>query len=145
MNATIQFVDNMRFLGVADSGHGVLLDTSVKNGGNGSAASPMEMVLFALSTCSGMDVVSILRKKRITFDSFSIEAEGTRRDEHPRIFTRIQLTYKFQGSNLAANRKAFEDTVRLSQEKFCSVAGMLAATVELSWQVELIESADSVG
>ncbi|HHT27197.1 MAG TPA: OsmC family protein [Firmicutes bacterium] len=145
MNATIQFVDNMRFMGVAESGHAVLLDTSQKNGGNASAPSPMEMVLFALGTCSGMDVVSILRKKRIPIEHFSIEAAGTRRDEHPRIFTDIRLTYKFRGPNLAANRKALEDTVRLSQEKFCSVAGMLAATVKLTWQVEILESTDTAG
>lgn len=141
MNATIQFIDNMRFLGVADSGHAVVLDTSKQNGGNGSAPTPMEMVLFALGTCSGIDVVSILRKKRIAIDHFSIDVTGNRRDEHPRIFTAIELVYKFRGPNLAEKRKALEDTVRLSQEKFCSVAGMLSATVNLSWRVEILDDA----
>lgn len=135
MEATVRYVDNMTFIGQPTSGHAVVMDTSVANGGSDSAATPMEHLLIALGSCSGIDVVSILRKKRIAFDSFTVHVEGKRRDEHPCVFTDIKLDYVFRGNGLEDKRKHLEDAVRLSQEKYCSVAGMLKASVNLSWQV----------
>lgn len=142
MQATVSFVDKMTFLGTSGSGHTVVLDTIAQNGGSNRGATPMEQVLLAVGSCSGMDVVSILRKKRITFDHFDVRMNGNRRDEHPRIFTDIELEYVFKGQDLEEKRKHLEDAVRLSQERYCSVAGMLSGTVNLTWKVT-IEPADA--
>lgn len=137
MQATVKYIDKMTFLNIPSSGHAVVMDTSAQNGGSNSAATPMEHVLMALGTCSAIDVVNILEKKRIAVDEFFVRLNGTRRDAHPRIFTHIELDYVFKGADLESKRKHFEDAVRLSQEKYCSVAGMLAATVQLSWKVSI--------
>jgi putative redox protein len=137
----VQWNGMMAFTGVSErSGNQVRLDTSVENGGENSGVTPMEAVLIGLAGCSGMDVVSILAKKRVEIDGLTIAVEGTRRSEHPKIFTGINVTYTFSGADLEAKRKALEDSVQLSMEKYCSVAGMLNKAAELTWQVELARS-----
>lgn len=86
-----------------------------------------------------MDVLTILKKKRISVDHFEIQLEGQRRDEHPRILTDVKLNYVFRGSGLEEKRKHLEDAVLLSQEKYCSVAGMLIGNVNLTWQVTVAD------
>ena len=134
----VKWNGKMAFSGISErSQNKVRVDTSVENGGEGSGVSPMEAVLIGLAGCSGMDVVSILAKKRVSFSDLVITVEGTRRNEHPKIFTEIHLKYTFSGEDLASQRKALEDSVQLSMEKYCSVAGMLNKAAKLTWQVEL--------
>ncbi|HHT36304.1 MAG TPA: OsmC family protein [Firmicutes bacterium] len=123
----------------ARSQNQVTMDSSAQHGGEGSGVSPMEMVLAALAGCSGMDVVSILNKKRVAYSGISISVEGERADEHPRVFTKINVVYTFTGENLEDKRKALEDSVRLSMEKYCSVAGMVDKTAEINWRVEIAD------
>jgi len=100
----------------------------------------MEMILAALGGCSGIDVVHILGKMRIPFESFEIRLHGVRRDEHPRSFTAIELEYVFRGAGLEAKRSRLEEAVRLSQEKYCSVAGMLNQAAQLTYRVTIEET-----
>lgn len=138
MMVEVKWNGKMAFTGVsARSQHQVRLDTSAENGGENSGVSPMEAVLIGLAGCSGMDVVSILAKKRIDFSDLVITVEGSRRSEHPRVFTEIGLTFTFAGTNLEEKRKALEDTVQLSMEKYCSVAGMLNKAARITWQVKI--------
>jgi len=127
----------MTFVGRSGTNHSVVMDTSPEHGGHGSAPSPMEMVLMGFAGCSGIDVVSILKKKRQTFDKFDMRISGERGDEHPRVFTTVKAEYIFTGTNLS--QKHFEDAVRLSVEKYCSVAGMVAQTATIDWSVILNE------
>jgi putative redox protein len=101
----------------------------------GSGPSPMEAVLAALTGCTGMDVVSILQKMRKVPEAFRIEVESQRRDEHPRIYTDLVLTYYLDGPDLDAPSVA--RAVFLSQDKYCSVSGMLRPTVRLSYRIIL--------
>lgn len=100
----------------------------------------MELILAALGGCSGIDVVHILNKMRIAVDSFEIRIHGTRREEHPRRFTSIEVEYVFRGAGLAEKRHRLEEAVRLSQEKYCSVADMLKQAAQLSWRVTIEEA-----
>ena len=134
MQATVRHINNMRFIANADSNHAVIMDTT---SGDGSASSPLEYMLMSLGGCSAIDVVLILQKKRIAYDPFEVRLNTTRRDEPPRIFTSIELDYHFSDDNLEASRKHIEDAVRLSEEKYCSVAGMLSPDVKLTWQVTI--------
>src|SRR3954454_686172 len=118
VTASALWSDKDRFLASASSGHAIVVDSGEKKSANG----PMELVLIALCSCTATDVVSILRKKREPFTSVVVEAEGVRPDEPPRIFTHIKLKYKIGGK---VSRKAVEDAVRLSEEKYCSVSQML--------------------
>ncbi|MBO8140830.1 MAG: OsmC family protein [Firmicutes bacterium] len=137
MSVTVGFRGGMAFESRGPSGHAILLDAAAEAGGADSAARPMEALLAALGSCSGIDVVHILRKMRIPFDGLEIRIDAARRDEHPRIFTGIDLEYVVRGRGLAAKRARVEEAVRLSQEKYCSVAGMLRPAAELRYRVTI--------
>ena len=131
MIASAKWTENDRFVGVADSGHEVLMDA----GADKAAASPVELVLMALCGCTASDVVTILRKKREPFTSVEVHADSERAPEPPKIFTKIKLVYRVGGK---VNRKAVEDAVRLSTEKYCSVGAMLEKTAEITFVIELV-------
>jgi putative redox protein len=125
------WTDNQRFLGVASSAHGIVVDGDKKTGN-----SPMELVLIGLCGCTGYDVASILRKKREPFTSIEVRAEGERAATPPTVYTEIRLVYRIGGR---VSRKAVEDAVRLSEEKYCSVAGMLHKAVKITYSIEYSE------
>lgn len=129
MNASAKWTDNDRFVGIATSGHGVVIDAGEPKIGN----SPMELVLMGLCGCTATDVVTILRKKREPFTSVEVRAEAERSDTPPKVFTRIHLVYRIGGK---VAKKAAEDAVRLSKEKYCSVSAMLQATAKVTTAIE---------
>ena len=94
----------------------------------------MELVLIALCGCTAYDVVTILQKKREPFTAVEVHAEAEKAAEPPRVYTAIKLIYRVKG-NVA--RKAVEDAVRLSEEKYCSVAAMLNKTAKITYEIEL--------
>lgn len=99
----------------------------------GPGPSPMDAVQAALASCSGIDVVHILGKMRKTLSTLRVEVEATRRDEDPRVFTRMELTYHATGPDLDA--ATVLRAVQLSQEKYCSVAAMLRPAVAMGFRV----------
>jgi putative redox protein len=125
------WTDNHRFLGQAGSNHGIVVDGDSKTG-----SSPMELVLIGLCGCTGYDVASILTKKREPFTSIEVRAEGERAAVPPTVYTEIRLVYRIGGN---VSRKAVEDAVRLSEEKYCSVAAMLQKTAKITFVVEYAE------
>jgi putative redox protein len=125
------YSDNQRFIAESDSGHSIVMDGDKK-----TANSPMELVLIGLCGCTGYDVVSILRKKREPFTSVEVLAKAERAAEPPTVYTEIKLIYRVGGK---VSRKAVEDAVKLSEEKYCSVAGMLNKTAKISYEIEYVE------
>jgi putative redox protein len=115
------------FEGIAENGNTIQIDgdSAHKHG-----PSPLEVVLMALCSCTSVDVVSILKKKRQDFLGLRVTANAERAETTPKVFTKIMLTYAVRGRNLS--RKAVEDAVSLSKNKYCSVSKMLekAATIE---------------
>jgi putative redox protein len=126
MIAHSDWKNNSLFEAVSENGNRILFDGDAahKHG-----PSPMEAVLMALSSCTSVDVVSILRKKRQVLTGLRVSAVAEQAAEPPRVFTKIKLTYAVRGK---LSRKAVEDAVALSKNKYCSVSRMLekAATVE---------------
>ena len=125
------WTDNQRFLGQASSSHGIVVDGASKTG-----SSPMELVLIGLCACTGYDVASILGKKREPFTSIEVRAEAERAATPPTVYTEIRLVYRVGGN---VSHKAVEDAVRLSEEKYCSVAAMLHKTVKINYVIEYAE------
>jgi putative redox protein len=125
------WTDNQRFLGQAGSSHAIVVDGDKKTGN-----SPMELVLIALCGCTGYDVASILRKKREPFTSLEVRAEAERAPNPPTVYKEIRLVYRVGGN---VSHKAVEDAVRLSEEKYCSVAAMLHQTAKISYVIEYAE------
>ncbi|MDQ1281619.1 MAG: putative redox protein [Thermoproteota archaeon] len=126
---------NYRFTTKNEKGLSVDFDAPIPNGGEETALSPMENVLASLAACSSYHVVSILHKKRQDFSVYSIEMEADRRDEPPRVFTGIHLKYIIKGKNIS--KKAVENAIRLSEEEYCSVGGMLKKTVNITSSYEI--------
>ena len=122
------WIESQRFNASASSGHSIVVDGD-KHAGN----SPMELVLIGLCGCTGYDVASILRKKREPFTSLEVSAQADRAPDPPMVYTEIRLTYRVGGK---VTRKAVEDAVRLSEEKYCSVSAMLQKSVRITWQIE---------
>ncbi|WP_340695040.1 OsmC family protein [Hydrogenobacter thermophilus] len=101
---------------------------------------PMELLLVSLAGCSGVDISSILRKKRQKVKSIRIEVVGIRRDEFPRVYESIKIIYSVKGEGIS--RKAVESAVKLSIEKYCSVYAMLSKSVPIDVEIELWEEKD---
>jgi putative redox protein len=131
MQATVKWSGQMHFAGTGNGGHSVLMD-----GDNKAGNSPMELVLIALCGCTAFDVVSILQKKREPFTAVEVSAEAEKAPDPPRVFTDIKLQYRIAGK---VARKAVEDAVRLSEEKYCSVAAMLNKTARITYEIRLDE------
>lgn len=134
MEAKVRWNGKMGFVGISGTNHAVVMDVSPEVGGEGAAPSPMEMVLLGLAGCSGVDVALILEKKKVKVRNFEILVQAERADEHPRVFNQVDLTFVFEGEDLRL--KPLEDAVRLSLEKYCSVAGMVSQTATIDWKVE---------
>jgi len=129
VEASATWTDHDRFVGVSSSRHAIVVDAAKEK----TANSPMELVLIGLCGCTATDVVSILRKKREPFTSLEVRAQAERASEPPTVYTEIKLTYRVGGK---VARKAMEDAVRLSKEKYCSVSAMLAKTAKISFAIE---------
>jgi len=93
-------------------------------------------VLIALCGCTTSDVVGILRKKRELFTALEVTASGERASDYPQVYTEISLVYRITGK---VSRKAVEDAVRLSKEKYCSVSAMLEKSAKITSKIELVE------
>jgi putative redox protein len=129
IEATINWTDKDRFVGAATSRHSIVMDAAP----NKTANSPMELVLLSLCGCTASDVVGILRKKREPFTGLEVSAKGERADGYPAVYTSIHLTYVVRGQ---VSKKAMEDAVRLSKEKYCSVSAMLEKTAKITYTIE---------
>ena len=127
-NANATWTSDFRFTAHANSQHEIIVD-----GNKTSGPSPMELVLIGLCGCTGYDIVSILQKMRQAFTSLEIRAEAERAPNPPSVYTEIKLIYRVGGK---VSRKAVEDAVKLSEEKYCSVAAMLNKTAKISYEIE---------
>jgi putative redox protein len=132
--AVIQFAGSDLFVGFSPSGHAVAIDTDRTRN---SAPSPMELVLLALGSCTGVDVVSILQKKRETVTEYRVEVRGERRDEHPRSYKRLEVHHIVTGRNIS--ERSVAQAIELSEQKYCSVAGTLRPAAEIVSSFEIIE------
>src|ERR1700688_5061915 len=129
IEASVNWTDNERYVGSATSRHSIVMDTAKEK----TANTPMELVLLGLCGCTASDVVGILRKKREKFTGLEVRAAAERVDGHPAVYTSIHLTYVIGGE---VSKKAMEDAVKLSKEKYCSVSAMLEKTAKITYTIE---------
>jgi len=130
MRAELRYLgEGLKFEGTTESGQMQRIDDA-KNEAAPFGPSPLELLLQSAAACTAMDVVSILGKMRRNTTGLQVSVAADRRAEHPRIFTKIHL--HFQLTSADATEAELEKAIALSQEKYCSVAGMLRPTVTLS-------------
>ncbi len=117
--------------------HRIIFDTDDSSGGENKGPKPKTMILASLAGCTGMDVISILKKMRIEPTYFNIIVEGELTEEHPRYYDNIHLIYEFTGTNLDLEK--IEKAIELSQEKYCGVTAMLNKVAEITFEIKIIE------
>lgn len=133
--AQVFFNNGLHFTGTATSGHNVQLDATAPHG-EGKGFAPMELVLISLASCSAMDVLSILRKKRQQVHSIQVRARGVRQDGHPTVFTNIALEFIVWGSEI--DPSAVERAIGLAEELYCPVWALLKPTVQITASFEIM-------
>jgi putative redox protein len=130
--ATVKWVGREEFLATMPSGHAVPFDADRKHN---SAPGPMEMLLGALGSCTAVDIISILEKKRQKLATLEIEISGERAKDPPSVWIKIEMVYRLSGR---LDEKAVRDAIELSQNKYCSVAAMLRKTAEITYRFEIL-------
>lgn len=126
---TTVWKENMQFETDNPSGHKVLIDTSEENGGNNSGLGPKAMMLSSLAGCSGLDVVSLLKKMRTSITDFKMEVTGELTEEHPKYYDKVSVDYHFYGENLDEDK--INKAVTLSIDKYCGVMEMFRKFAEV--------------
>ncbi len=137
MDATVTLVDGMAFRAVGPSGHAIMLDAVPEAGGQGNGAGPLELVLLGLGGCTGMDVISMLRKMRQDVTGYEVRLESVRATEHPKVFTSIVVEHVVRGRGL--NPGSVRRAVELSATQYCPVAAMLGKTVAITPRYRVID------
>ena len=137
MKATAQWKEDLTFVGMPDSGFPVQMDADSSLGGTNQGIRPMEMVALGLAGCTGMDVISILRKKRQQVTHFEVKINAPRSHEYPKVFTSAQITFVVVGTNV--EEAAVLRAIELSVTKYCPVHFMLAQAFPIEVQYEIYE------
>ena len=140
--AIIKQVEECSFIGKSDSNHWISIDTSKKSYGSDAATHPMELVLLALGSCSGCDIVSILKKKQVPLKAFEIQINAERSEIHPKVFTKIHLEYTFIGENI--NSVHVKRAIELSEKKYCPVSAMLKMSIPITSSYKIVNEKYSV-
>lgn len=136
-NAKVIFVKGLKFVGTAPSGHTTVMDGDPEFGGDNTAPRPMELLLIGIGGCSGMDIVSILRKKRQNLTGLEITINGTQADKYPKKFNKIDLEFVVRGKNIS--EEAVKRAVELSMNKYCSVKATLEGTAKIQFSYKIIQ------
>ncbi|MFO7650383.1 MAG: OsmC family protein [bacterium] len=133
--ARVRWSGGMQFIGKAGSNHLVPMDAAPDSGGEGSATRPLELLLVGLGGCTGMDVVSLLRKMRVEFAGIELNITAEKSEGHPSVYTRIDVEYVVTGRDV--DEEKLKRAIELSQEKYCSVSAMLrkACPVNFTWRI----------
>ncbi len=139
LNYSTKYIDGMAFKMELD-GHSFVMDADSTVGGNDRGPRPKQLLVTALTGCTGMDVVSILKKMQVIFDDFEIVTETEMTEEHPKTYTKMHLIYKFTGTDLKSSEKKIEKAVKLSQERYCGVVSLLEKALTLTHEIQLIEA-----
>lgn len=134
---TTTWKQNLQFESDNPSGHSVLINTSIENGGQNSGLAPKAMMLSSLAGCSGLDVISVLNKMKVTVNDLKIIVTGELTEEHPKYYHSVQVVYQFFGKELPQDK--LKKAVDLSVEKYCGVMEMFRKFAEVTIEIDYIE------
>lgn len=132
----IKWLGNMAFEGDI-AGHKIIIDAAPEVGGDNLGVRPKPLMLLALAGCTGMDVVSILKKMRVDLDGLEIFVEGDLTEEHPKYYEKMNVIYQFKGKDLPMDK--LEKAVSMSEEKYCGVAALYKMAIPVSFEIKVVE------
>lgn len=125
-----KWVDNLQFIAIDAENHSLVMDGSPKAGGQGTGFRPAQLLLVGLAGCTGMDVISVLRKKRQEVTSLELVVSGEQASEPPWAYKNISVEYIIKGKNI--DEAAVKRAIELSETKYCSVKATLEERVNVS-------------
>jgi putative redox protein len=137
VEAKVTLLNNMQFTGTASSGHTLIMDAEDVSGGHNTGFRPMELLLVGFGGCSGMDVISILRKKKQQVSGLEINVKGEKSDSAPKIYKEVHIEYVVKGKGVG--KMAVERAIALSLEKYCSVGATLAKSGTITHSYRIVE------
>ncbi len=137
MKARIKWVEDVLFVGESSSGHTVVIDGPPEHGGRNLGIRPMELLLQGLGGCTTFDVLHILKKARQPVTDCVVEINAERAETEPKVFTHIHIHFIISGEGLS--EKHVQRAIQLSAEKYCSASIMLAKSVEITHDFEIID------
>jgi len=137
LDAKITYVKGLQFVGDSSSGHAVVMDGEPSVGGHNTGPRPMELLLLGAGGCSGMDVISILKKKRQEVTGLEIRVKGKKAEDYPKKFTHITLEFIVKGRNIS--EEAVKKAVELSMNKYCSVKATLDGAAKIVFSYKIIQ------
>src|SRR6266516_6713225 len=140
MSATVRLETGMRFDAESGSGHHVTLDAAEHGGGHNAGFRPMELLLIGLAGCTGMDVISILRKKRQQVTGYAVHVVGVRADEHPMVLVEIDVVHIVTGHHIQS--EAVARAIQLSEERYCGAGAMLGKVAHLTHTFRIVEAVE---
>jgi putative redox protein len=117
------------------SGHHITLDALPAVGGEDKGARPKELMLAALAGCTGMDVVSILKKMRVPFTGLNIRVEADLTEEHPKHYVGMHIIYEFTGENL--QEEQLKKAIELSQDRYCGVSFVYRKAMPVTFEIKI--------
>ncbi len=136
--AKVTLVNGMQFVGTADSGHAVVMDAPASSSGGNTGSRPMELLLMAFGGCSGMDVISILRKKKQNVSKFETNVDGEMAEDYPHMYTALHIEYVVTGKNIS--EEAVKRAIELSLDKYCSVGATLGKAAKITHSYKIIQA-----
>jgi putative redox protein len=117
-------------------GHKLTIDAAEEGGGHNAGMRPKKLMLTALAGCTGMDVISILKKMKIVPDEFNVRVDGNVTEEHPKQYESMHIIYEFKGDNLPKDKLV--RAIELSQEKYCGVSALYKKAIKVTYEVKMI-------
>lgn len=132
----VNWSGNMAFEADVDN-YKIKLDADAKVGGQNTGPKPKPLTLVSLGGCTGMDVISILKKMRVEPEYFNVEVDGELTEEHPKYYNKIHITYSFKGDNLPMEK--IEKAVTLSQDRYCGVSELLRGKAEITHKIVILD------
>lgn len=138
LKATLRWTEGLQFVGQSGTGHAIVIDGSPEHGGQNTGMRPMELLVVAAGGCSGMDIVSILAKKKQDVRGVEINVKGKQAEEYPKRFTEIEIDFIIKGKNLS--EEAVKRAIELSMEKYCSVKATLEHSAKIVYSYKIVEA-----
>jgi putative redox protein len=137
VEAKVVLTKDMQFSGKAASGHTLIMDAEDGSGGKNAGFRPMELLLVGFGGCTGMDVISILRKKKQAISGLELNVKGEKTDEYPKIYKEVHVEYVVKGKGI--EKEAVERAIKLSLDKYCSVGATLAKAGTITHSYRIVE------
>jgi putative redox protein len=136
-HAKVTYTNGLQFVGESSSGHAIVMDGDPKVGGHNTGLRPMELLLVGLGGCAGMDVISIMKRKKQDVTGLDINVKGQKAENYPKKFTDINIEFIIKGRNISED--ALKKSIDLSMNKYCSVKATLEGAAKINYSYKIIQ------